>query len=53
MKGKSTNIQACGCLILTFVLWGSLYVVSKYILGRLPTFTISFLRFSIAFASRK
>lgn len=50
MKNKSINIQAYGCLILTFVLWGSLYVVSKYVLGRLPTFTISFLRFSIAFA---
>lgn len=50
MENKSINIQAYGYLILTFVLWGSLYVVSKYILGKLPTFTISFLRFSIAFA---
>ncbi len=50
MEDKSINIQAYGYLILTFVLWGSLYVVSKYILGKLPTFTISFLRFSIAFA---
>lgn len=36
-------------LILTFTLWGSLYVVSKYVLGRLPTFTISFVRFLLAF----
>ena len=25
-------------LILTFTLWGSLYVVSKFVLGRLPAF---------------
>ena len=36
-------------LLLTFVLWGSLYVVSKYTLGKLPPFTISFIRFVIAF----
>lgn len=36
-------------LSITFILWGSLYVVSKYTLGRLPTFTISFFRFVIAF----
>lgn len=38
-----------GLLILTFVIWGSLYVVSKYVLGKLPTFTTSFFRFSIAY----
>ena len=32
-------------LLLTFVLWGSLYVVSKFMLGYLPTFMVSFLRF--------
>lgn len=37
------------CLLLTFTLWGSLYVVSKFVLGRLPAFTISFLRFLLAF----
>lgn len=36
-------------LLITFTLWGSLYVVSKYVLGKLPTFTISFLRFTLAF----
>lgn len=36
-------------LILTFTLWGSLYVVSKFVLGRLPAFTISFVRFLLAF----
>lgn len=35
-------------LILTFTIWGSLYVVSKFVLNRLPVFTISFLRFFIA-----
>ena len=38
-------------LLLTFVLWGSLYVVSKYVLGKLPAFTIAFLRFLFAFAA--
>lgn len=38
-------------LIMTFVLWGSLYVVSKFVLGKLPAFTISFLRFVLAFAA--
>ena len=38
-------------LLLTFVLWGSLYVVSKYVLGKLPAFTIAFLRFFFAFAA--
>lgn len=36
-------------LIVTFALWGSLYVVSKYVLGKVPTFTISLIRFIIAF----
>lgn len=36
-------------LFLAFTLWGSLYVVSKYVLGKLPTFTISFIRFLLAF----
>lgn len=36
-------------LIITFILWGSLYVVSKYVLGKMPTFTISFFRFVLAF----
>lgn len=38
-------------LIITFVLWGSLYVVSKFVLGKMPTFTISFLRFALAFVA--
>ena len=38
-------------LLLTFILWGSLYVVSKFVLGKLPTFTISFFRFLLAFIS--
>lgn len=47
---KSNTIVYC-CLILTFTLWGSLYVVSKYTLGSIPTFTISFVRFGLAFLS--
>jgi drug/metabolite transporter (DMT)-like permease len=38
-------------LIMTFILWGSLYVVSKYTLSKIPTFTLSFLRFCIAFVT--
>lgn len=34
-------------LLVTFILWGSLYVVSKAVLDRLPVFTVSFLRFAI------
>ena len=37
-------------LFLTFFFWGSLYVVSKYVLGKIPPFTLSFLRFVIAVA---
>lgn len=36
-------------LMTTFFLWGSLYVVSKFVLGKLPTFTVSFGRYLIAF----
>ncbi|MBQ1491473.1 MAG: EamA family transporter [Blautia sp.] len=36
-------------LLLTFTLWGSLYVVSRFVLGKLGAFTISFFRFTIAF----
>lgn len=45
---KQRRMAFC-CLITTFCLWGSLYVVSKYVLGKLPPFTISFVRFVIAF----
>ena len=37
----------CG-LILTFVLWGSLYVVTKVLLNSLPAFSVAFVRFFIA-----
>lgn len=48
MKEK-TSKKAYIYLLLTFVLWGSLYVVSKYVLDKLPTFTISFFRFLLAY----
>jgi len=35
-------------LLITFFSWGSLYVVSKFVLGKIPIFTISFLRYGIA-----
>lgn len=43
--------QGYFCLSLTFALWGSLYVVSKFMLGRTPAFTISFFRFALAYAA--
>lgn len=38
-------------LLLTFSLWGSLYVVSKFVLGKLPAFTVAFFRFLIAYVA--
>jgi drug/metabolite transporter (DMT)-like permease len=35
-------------LLFTFFAWGSLYVVSKFVLGKIPVITISFLRYAIA-----
>lgn len=45
---KTRKRKAILYLLITFTLWGSLYVVSKYTLGKLPPFTISFFRFVIA-----
>ena len=33
----------------TFMLWGSLYVVSQFVLGKIPTFTVAMFRYLIAF----
>lgn len=49
LSKKSSRATGYLCLLVTFTLWGSLYVVSKYVLGKMPTFTISFLRFTLAF----
>lgn len=35
-------------LIITFCAWGSLYVVSRFVLGKVPVITILFLRYFIA-----
>jgi drug/metabolite transporter (DMT)-like permease len=35
-------------LLLTFFGWGSLYVVSKFVLGKIPVITIAFLRYVVA-----
>lgn len=43
--------KAYAYLLLTFFLWGSLYVVSKFVLGKLPAFTLAFVRFLLAFAA--
>ena len=36
-------------LFLTFFLWGSLYVASKYVLDKVPPFTVSLVRYAVAF----
>lgn len=36
-------------LMITFMLWGSLYVVSQFVLGKIPTFTVAMFRYLIAF----
>lgn len=45
----SSRKKACVYLIITFLLWGSLYVVSKSVLNKLPVFTTAFFRYLIAF----
>lgn len=45
MKKKTT---AYFYLLITFFAWGSLYVVSKFVLGKVPPFTVSFIRYLIA-----
>ena len=40
--------QAYICLLLTFVLWGSLYVASQVVVREFPTFTVCFIRFLLA-----
>ena len=44
----SENRKAYFYLLVTFVIWGSLYVVSKYTLGKISPFTLSFFRFLVA-----
>nr|WP_320134008.1 DMT family transporter [uncultured Holophaga sp.] len=48
MAGGSSRTYAV--LMLVFVIWGSLYVASKYVLGQLPPLTVSCLRYLIASA---
>lgn len=35
-------------LVITFCAWGSLYVVSKFVLGKIPVMTVLFLRYLVA-----
>lgn len=48
MSSFSKNKIAYLYLLITFFAWGSLYVVSKFVLGKIPIATISFLRYVIA-----
>ena len=47
-SGETRPAAAYLGLILTFVLWGSLYVVTKLVVTSLPTFSVAFVRFFIA-----
>jgi drug/metabolite transporter (DMT)-like permease len=44
----TTKKTAYFYLLITFCIWGSLYVVSKFLLGKIPVLTISLLRYLIA-----
>lgn len=46
---KEQQRIAYAYLLLTFFLWGSLYVVSKFVLGKLPTFAVAFGRYFIGY----
>lgn len=46
LKNKKKLVYAY--LLMTFSLWGSLYVVSKFVLNKIPVFTVSFIRYLIA-----
>lgn len=46
---KAEEKKAYLYLLITFFLWGSLYVVSKIVLTKLTTFTVAFGRYLIAF----
>ena len=50
MTRKETVLGWAG-LVLTFVLWGSLYVVSVLLLKSLPTFFVAAARFVVAFVT--
>lgn len=51
MTMKHTSKQTYAALVSVFLLWGSLYVVSKYALNVLPAFVVIFLRSLIASAT--
>lgn len=44
------RLRAYGFLLLTFCFWGSSYVVSKFVLGQIPPFTVSLLQYLVAVA---
>lgn len=46
MSDKKTGI-AYLYLIITFCAWGSLYVANKFVLGKIPVFTVTLLRFIV------
>lgn len=45
---KNKKVMAYLYLIITFCAWGSLYVVGKFVMGKVPVLMISFIRYFIA-----
>jgi len=48
MSSFSKNKMAYIYLLITFFAWGSLYVISKFVLDKIPVVTVSFIRYVIA-----
>ena len=46
---RSKSTAAYIYLLITFFLWGSMYVAGKFAMQSLPTFTVCFFRFVVAF----
>ena len=48
---KNSRVGNIAVLIVTFSIWGSLYVISKYTMDKVPAFAVIFLRSAIATAA--
>ena len=44
-----TKRKVYGYLLVTFMLWGSLFVVTQFVLGKIPTFTVAMARYLLSY----
>ena len=44
-----TKRKVYGYLLATFMLWGSLFVVTQFVLGKIPTFTVAMVRYLLSY----